>query len=67
MLDENQLDFAVIEGRFSKTKYDHYLMRMELFVGTRAPRKVFPFSIISLSFFAFIFIAAIYVSPFLSV
>lgn len=33
MLDENRLDFAVIEGRFSKTKYDHYLMRMEPFVG----------------------------------
>lgn len=27
MLDENRLDFAVIEGRFSKTKYDHYLMQ----------------------------------------
>ena len=33
MLDENRLDFAIIEGRFSKTKYDHYLMRMEPFVG----------------------------------
>ncbi len=33
MLDENQLDFAVIEGAFSKTKYDSYLMRMEPFVG----------------------------------
>jgi DNA-binding transcriptional LysR family regulator len=33
MLDENQLDFAVIEGTFSKTKYDSYLMRMEPFVG----------------------------------
>ena len=33
MLDENQLDFAVIEGCFSKTKYDSYLLRMEPFVG----------------------------------
>ena len=33
MLDENQLDFAVIEGNFSKTKYDSYLFRMEPFVG----------------------------------
>ena len=33
MLDENQLDFAVIEGTFSKTKYDSYLFRMEPFVG----------------------------------
>ena len=33
MLDENQLDFAVIEGTFSKTKYDAYLLRMEPFVG----------------------------------
>ena len=33
MLDENRLDFAIIEGRFNKSKYDHYLMRMEPFVG----------------------------------
>ena len=33
MLDENKLDFAVIEGAFSKTKYDSYLLRMEPFVG----------------------------------
>ena len=33
MLDENLLDFAVIEGTFSKTKYDYYLFRMEPFVG----------------------------------
>lgn len=33
MLDDNQLDFAVIEGTFSKTKYDSYLLRMEPFVG----------------------------------
>lgn len=33
MLDENQLDFAVIEGAFSKTKYGSYLLRMEPFVG----------------------------------
>ena len=33
MLDENQLDFAVIEGTFSKTKYDSYLLRLEPFVG----------------------------------
>ena len=33
MLDENQLDFAVIEGTFSKTKYDSYILRMEPFVG----------------------------------
>lgn len=36
MLDENQLDFAVIEGTFSKTKYDSYLLRMEPFVGVCA-------------------------------
>lgn len=33
MLDENRLDFAIIEGNFSKTKYDSYLLRMEPFVG----------------------------------
>ena len=33
MLDENHLDFAIIEGTFSKTKYDSYLLRMEPFVG----------------------------------
>ena len=33
MLDENQLDFAVIEGTFSKTKYESYLLRKEPFVG----------------------------------
>ena len=33
MLDENRLDFAVIEGTFSKTKYDSYLLRQEPFVG----------------------------------
>ena len=33
MLDESQLDFAIIEGTFSKTKYDFYLLRMEPFVG----------------------------------
>ena len=33
MLDENQLDFAIIEGSFSKTKYDSYLLRMEPFRG----------------------------------
>lgn len=33
MLDENRLDFAVIEGTFSKSKYDSYLFRQEPFVG----------------------------------
>ena len=33
ILDENQLDFAIIEGTFSKTKYDSYLLRMEPFAG----------------------------------
>ena len=33
MLDENRLDSPVIEGTFSKTKYDSYLLRMEPFVG----------------------------------
>jgi DNA-binding transcriptional LysR family regulator len=33
MLDENQLDFAIIEGAFRKTKYDSYLLCMEPFVG----------------------------------
>jgi len=41
MLDENQLDFAIIEGSFSKTKYDSYLLRMEPFVGICA--KTHPF------------------------
>ncbi|MBE7058692.1 MAG: LysR family transcriptional regulator [Ruminococcaceae bacterium] len=36
MLDENKLDFAVIEGTFSKSKYDSYLYRMEPFVGVCA-------------------------------
>ena len=38
MLDENRLDFAIIEGTFSKTKYDSYLLRMEPFVGICAKR-----------------------------
>jgi DNA-binding transcriptional LysR family regulator len=38
MLDENQLDFAVIEGTFSKTKYDSYLLQMEPFVGICAKK-----------------------------
>ncbi|MDD4688811.1 MAG: LysR family transcriptional regulator [Eubacteriales bacterium] len=33
LLDENQLDFVVIEGKFRKTKYDSYLLRMEPFIG----------------------------------
>lgn len=33
MLDAHDLDFAVIEGTFSKTKYDSYLLHMEPFVG----------------------------------
>jgi DNA-binding transcriptional LysR family regulator len=33
LLDENQLDFAIIEGTFKKSKYDSYLLRMEPFVG----------------------------------
>ena len=33
MLDENQQDYAVIEGTFSKTKYESYLLRMEPIVG----------------------------------
>lgn len=33
LLDENQLDFAIIEGTFRKSKYDSYLLRMEPFVG----------------------------------
>ena len=41
MLDENRLDFAVIEGTFSKTKYDSYLMRMEPFVGICAKNSPF--------------------------
>jgi DNA-binding transcriptional LysR family regulator len=41
MLDENQLDFAVIEGTFSKTKYDSYLLRMEPFVGICAKNHPF--------------------------
>lgn len=41
MLDDNLLDFAVIEGRFSKTKYDSYLLRMEPFVGICAKNSPF--------------------------
>ncbi len=41
MLDENQLDFAVIEGTFSKTKYASYLYRMEPFVGICAKSSPF--------------------------
>lgn len=41
MLDENQLDFAIIEGTFSKTKYDSYLLRMEPFVGICAKNHPF--------------------------
>ena len=33
LLEDSRLDFAVIEGTFSKTKYDSYLLRMEPFVG----------------------------------
>ena len=33
MLDSNELDFAIIEGPFSKAKYGHYLLRNEPFVG----------------------------------
>lgn len=33
MLDQSELDFAIIEGTFSKTKYGHYLFRNEPFVG----------------------------------
>lgn len=33
LLDKNQLDFAIIEGTFKKSKYDSYLLRMEPFVG----------------------------------
>ena len=33
MLDENEIDFAIIEGPFSKTKYGYNLFRQEPFVG----------------------------------
>lgn len=33
LLDENKLDFAIIEGTFRKSKYDSYLLRMEPFIG----------------------------------
>ncbi len=41
MLDDNLLDFAVIEGSFSKSKYDSYLLRMEPFVGICAKNSPF--------------------------
>lgn len=41
MLDDNALDFAVIEGNFSKTKYDSYLLHMEPFVGICAKNHPF--------------------------
>ena len=41
MLDDNELDFAVIEGSFRKTKYDSYILRMEPFVGICAKEHPF--------------------------
>ena len=38
---DNLLDFAVIEGSFSKSKYDSYLLRMEPFVGICAKNSPF--------------------------
>ncbi|WP_426350277.1 LysR family transcriptional regulator [Alloiococcus sp. CFN-8] len=32
-LENNELDFAVIEGIFQKDKYDYHLLRMEPFIG----------------------------------
>ncbi len=34
-LDENRLDFAFIEGRFDKRKYEYRLFRVEPFMGIR--------------------------------
>lgn len=33
LLEDNQLDFAIVEGFFDKTKYDSVLLRREPFVG----------------------------------
>ncbi len=38
-LDENALDFAIVEGRFDKNKYEFRLFRKEPFVGIRAFRE----------------------------
>ncbi len=32
-LENNEIDFAVIEGLFQKSKYDYHLLRMEPFIG----------------------------------
>nr|MCR4902935.1 LysR family transcriptional regulator [Butyrivibrio sp.] len=32
-IDDNNIDFAIIEGRFDKKKYDHKLFRKEPFIG----------------------------------
>lgn len=36
-LDESELDFAIVEGRFDKSKYQFRLFRKEPFIGIRAP------------------------------
>lgn len=33
MIDKSLLDFAIVEGKFDKTKYDYRLMKKEEFVG----------------------------------
>lgn len=42
LLEENELDFAVVEGFFDKTKFDNILLRREPFVGIC--RKDHPFA-----------------------
>jgi DNA-binding transcriptional LysR family regulator len=38
-LDENSLDFAIVEGRFDKKKYQFRLFRKEPFIGIRAKQQ----------------------------
>ncbi len=42
MLDENELDFALVEGTFDKKRYAHRLLREEPFVGVCAKGKKKP-------------------------
>ena len=42
LLEENELDFSVVEGFFDKTRFDSILLRRELFVGIC--RKDHPFA-----------------------
>ena len=36
-IDDGELDFAIVEGRFNKNRYSYQLMRNEPFIGIAAP------------------------------